>query len=332
MGIEATPAIAINNLSKAYNVRSKTPITAVNQLNLNIGHGQVFGFLGANGAGKTTTIKMMCGLVTPTEGSIHLNGYDVQKQRGNAMRQIGAVLEGTRNIYWRLTALENILYFGRLKGVSSRDVKKRAEMLLDDLDLWDRRHDKTRTFSRGMQQKVAIACALVADPPIVLLDEPTLGLDVEAALTVKNWIVKLANEQGKTIILTTHHLSMAQQVCARIAIINKGKLVANGETKALLSQFRDDYVEIKVSGVLNGHHAHYEPHWTISTDADNMLNLSGAITSQDNLYRTLNQLRDDGLELVSVMPIKPDLEELFINALQKKTTAAIPQIKTEVSA
>lgn len=331
MADQATAAITIRKLTKSYHSRGKTPITAVEQLNLEIAHGQVFGFLGANGAGKTTTIKMMCGLVTPTAGTIYLNGYDVQTQRGHAMRQIGAVLEGTRNIYWRLTAWENVLYFGRLKGVGSREVTARAEQLLTELDLWDRRHEKTRTFSRGMQQKVAIACALIADPPIVLLDEPTLGLDVEAALTVKNWIVRLATERQKTIVLTTHHLSMAQQVCERVAIINKGKLIANGATQSLLSQFRDEYVEIKVAGTLDGAQAHYEPQWTISMDGDNTYCLSGALTSQDALYRTLTQLREDGLALISIMPIKPDLEALFIDAIQRKTTADRHRLQVEAS-
>ena len=139
---------------------------------------------------------MICGLVIPTTGRVRVNGYDVARERSMAMRQIGAVLEGTRNVYWRLSAWENLMYFGRLKGYRGKALSDHAEQLLRGLDLWERRNDRVRMFSRGMQQKVAIACALVANPPIILLDEPTLGLDVQASRTVRDWIAKLAREQG----------------------------------------------------------------------------------------------------------------------------------------
>src|SRR5437870_5211941 len=124
-----------------------------------------------NGAGKTTTIKMMCGLVTPTSGRVHLHGYDVARERPIAVRQVGAVLEGARNVYWSLSAWQNLLYFGRLKGLSTDFIRPRAEYLLQALGLWERRHEDVGGFSRGMQQKVAVAAALVSDPPIVLFDE-----------------------------------------------------------------------------------------------------------------------------------------------------------------
>ena len=205
-------AIEIESLSKTYYKRNKSVTKAVDNLNLSVPAGHVFGFLGANGAGKTTTIKMICGLVTPTTGRVHVNGYDVAREHSMAMRQIGAVLEGTRNVYWRLTAWQNLLYFGRLKGCRGEGLKVRAEQLLRELDLWERRNDSIRTFSRGMQQKVAIACALISDPPIILLDEPTLGLDYQASRTVKAWIAQLANDQGKTVVLTTHQVDMAQSL------------------------------------------------------------------------------------------------------------------------
>src|SRR5437667_7543916 len=161
------------------------------------------------------------------------------------MRQIGAVLEGTRNVYWRLSAWENLMYFGHLKECFGKELKIRAEQLLRELDLWDRRGDVLRTFSRGMQQKVAIACALVSNPSIVLLDEPTLGLDVQAALTVKEWVAKLAHEQGKTIVLTTHQLDLAQDVCDSVAIMRKGCLITYRPLAELLHLFHQHYSLIK---------------------------------------------------------------------------------------
>lgn len=320
MRIEAKPAIQTNNLTKSYKSKGSKEkiITAVNDLNLRIEPGQVFGFLGANGAGKTTTIKMMCGLVKPTTGSVFLNGFDVEKEKSQAMRQIGAVLEGTRNVYWRLSAIENINYFGRLKGVYGKELKERAELLLAELDLWERRKDKIRTFSRGMQQKVAIACALISDPQIVLLDEPTLGLDVKAALTVKQWIASLAKERHKTIILTTHHLGMAQELCDRVAIINKGNLLTDMPTEELLNLSRSEYYEIKVKGHMNGQASDFEQNALTVLEENGSTILTGAINTQDELFVVLDKLRSQGFPLVSVKPIEPNLEEVFMNFIDEE--------------
>jgi ABC-2 type transport system ATP-binding protein len=217
-------AIDVTDLSKVYQRSKDAQVRAVDHLSLSVPAGQEVAFLGPNGAGKTTTIKMLCGLVLPTSGQVRLNGYDVGRQRPMAVLQVGAVLEGARNVYWQFTAWQNLLYFGRLKGLRRGQITPRAERLLRALDLWDVRHQVVGGFSRGMQQKVAIAAALITDPPILLLDEPTLGLDVRTARTVKDWLVRLAHEQGKTILLTTHQLALAQEVGDRVAIINHGRL------------------------------------------------------------------------------------------------------------
>ena len=225
------------------------------------------------------------------------------------------MLEGTRNVYWRMSAWENILYFGRLKGVHGKALKQRAETLIHELDLWERRHDKIRTFSRGMQQKVAIACALIGDPPIVLLDEPTLGLDVKAALTVKDWIATLAKERRKTIILTTHQLDMAQELCDRVAIINKGQLLTNLPTTELLDLARTEFYEIKVNGQLNGSREAFEQRSLAIQDEEGQTVLTGAI-AQDDLYAVLDNLRAEGHALVSVKPIEPNLEDVFMKYIE----------------
>ncbi len=326
-GSPAPPAIAIEGLTKQYKRSKGQPLTAVDNLNLSIQPGQVFGFLGENGAGKTTTIKMACGLVVPTAGRVLLNGFDAQKQRGQAMRQIGAVLEGTRNVYWRMSALENLLYFGRLKGVYGRKLRDRARVLLEELELWDRRDDKIRTFSRGMQQKVAIACALIADPPIVLLDEPTLGLDVKAAVTVRNWIEHLAVTRNKTIILTTHQLDIAQSLCDRVAIISKGKLVTDQPIDEMLDLFRTTYYEIKLRGRLNGHADALPAALTVQTEGETSV-LSGSIVDEAQLYAVIDGLRDLNLSLISVMPVEPNLEQIFIKYIDAaRDTSSVPAIE-----
>ncbi len=304
------PAIEIVGLSKTYRVDGKRIITAVRELDLSIPVGQVFGFLGPNGAGKTTTIKMICGLIIPTTGSVHVNGYDVTRDHSVAMGRIGAVLEGTRNVYWRLSAWENLLYFGRLKGCSGPELKSRAERLLRELDLWGRHTVPVHTFSRGMQQKVAIACALIADPPIVLLDEPTLGLDVQAARTVKEWVRKLAYEQGKTILLTSHQLDMVQEVCQRVAILRNGQLVADKSTQELLSLFREERYEIIVEGCLD-HLVGFADFHLRTEDGSTIL--SGPLTDQTALYKALEKIRDLGLSLHSVRRAEANLEDVFVH-------------------
>ncbi len=302
---------------------------AVDDLSLSIETGRVFGFLGHNGAGKTTTIKMLCGLIKPTSGLVRLNGYDVARQRGRAMRQIGAVLEGTRNVYRRLSPWDNLMYFGRLKGCGGKEVRCRAENLLRDLDLWDRREDEVRTFSRGMQQKVAIACALVADPPIVVLDEPILGLDVEASRSIQAWVDALAHDRGKTVLLTTHQLSMAQAVCDRVAIMVGGKLIANHPPSELLALFADELYEIRIAGSLNGFRTEFES-FAIADDGRETV-LRGRIDGHEALRRVLQKIDRLRLPMVSVTRSDPDLEEVFMRINGSLSLAHSPEVSRSTS-
>ena len=311
------PAIEIESLTKTYKRRRAAPLTALDGLSLTVPAGQVFGLLGPNGAGKTTTIKMLCGLVKSTDGHVRLNGYDLSRKRSAAMRQIGAVLEGARNVYWRLTAWQNLMYFGGLKGQWGKRLKGRAERLLRDLDLWDRRSDPVASFSRGMQQKVAIACALVADPPILLLDEPTLGLDVEAARVVKRWIANLAAQEGKTVLLTTHQLDIAEKLCSRIAIISNGRMVADQPVGELLRLNGDhSFYEVRIKGHLNGHGDRFSGMNVREDNGETIL--SGAITDSPALHRVLGRIGALGLPLVSVTQAEPDLEEVFVRLTKKE--------------
>jgi ABC-2 type transport system ATP-binding protein len=278
------PAIEVKGLSKSYRKRGRPPVQAVQPLDLEVPAGQIFGFLGPNGAGKTTTIKMLCGLVAPDAGTVRLHGCDVHRQRGMAMRQIGAVLEGTRNAHWRLSAWRNLEYFAGIKGCAGHEFRERAEWLLRELELWERRGDMLHAFSRGMQQKVAIACALIADPPIVLLDEPTLGLDVHSARTVREWILRLARERGKTVVLTTHQLDMAEAVCDRVAIMRRGALIADQPTAELLSLVGDERFRVTFEG---------------------------------HMDQELERVRALGLPVVTAAREQPTLEEVFVKLVDK---------------
>jgi ABC-2 type transport system ATP-binding protein len=314
------PAIELAGLTKRYR-RGKGWLTAVDDVTLAVPAGQVIGLLGPNGAGKTTTIKMTCGLIVPTAGTIRINGYGVARQRADAVRQIGAVLEGSRNVYWPLTAWQNLMYFGRLKGVRTAEIKPRAERLLTDLDLWDRRDETVGSYSRGMQQKVAIAAALITDPPIILLDEPAIGLDVEAARTVKDWIAHLAADEGKTIVLTTHQLAIVQELAGRIAVIREGMIIADLPTRELLSRFAEDRFEVRVAGLLNGFAGALPAGARAEADAGTTrITLRDA--DQGRLHHLLDDLRAKDIPLLSVTQAQPDLEEIFLRLIGSGTGAS----------
>jgi ABC-2 type transport system ATP-binding protein len=310
-------AIELSGLTKQYR-RGKDAVTAVDDVTLSVPRGQVIGLLGPNGAGKTTTIKMIAGLVVPTAGTVRLGGYDIGRQRASAVRQIGAVLEGSRNVYWPLSAWQNLIYFGKLKGLRGPEIRPRAQRLLTELGLWERRHETVGSYSRGMQQKVAISAALITDPPVILLDEPTIGLDVEAARTVKDWITHLAADEGKTIVLTTHELGNAQELAGRIAVIRDGKIIADLPTPELLSRFAEDRFEVRVAGLLNGFAGALPAGARAEPDGE-ATRVTLRDTDQDALQHFLGRLHDARVPLVSVSQAQPDLEEVFLHLIHYDT-------------
>ena len=312
VGWMKVPAIEISALTKVY---GSSGVRAVDEVSLSVPAGSVFGFLGPNGAGKTTTIKIVAGLLAATSGQVRLNGFDVARRRSAAMEQFGAVLEGSRNVYWTLSAWQNLMYFGRLKGMRKAETRVRAEELLTDLGLWDRRQDKVGGFSRGMQQKVAIAAALIADPPIVLLDEPTLGLDVEATRTVKDRISALARDRGTTVLLTTHQMDVVEELCDRVAVMRRGRVVADGLTRELLAGYREhDRYELRVEGSVP---AAALPAGLEVACHDGMTVITGAVADSDGVYDLLDLLRGRRLPLRSLAQVQPDLEEVFLTLIRE---------------
>jgi ABC-2 type transport system ATP-binding protein len=233
--------LRVEGLEKSYKVKREW-IRAVRSVSLDLSAGEVLAFLGPNGAGKTTSIKMMAGLVRPDGGSVRILGGDPHRE-AQVLRHVGAVLEGNRNLYWRLTPEENLEYFGVLRGLSRRVARSRGRELLDRFELSHKRDAVVQQLSRGMQQKVAIAVALVHDPKLILLDEPTLGLDVEATMVVKRLVREIAAE-GRGIILTTHQLDVAEELSDRVAIINQGAIVRMERTMDLIAAFSGGLYEV----------------------------------------------------------------------------------------
>jgi ABC-2 type transport system ATP-binding protein len=197
---------------------------AVDQISFSVNKGEVFGFLGPNGAGKTTTISMLCTLMQPTSGKATVGGFDVVKQANDVRTKIGVVTEKLI-VYDRLTPVENLKLFGRLYGIPKQELNNKIEELLKLVDLWEWRKSLVSTFSSGMRQRLNLVRALVHNPEIIFLDEPTVGLDPATARNIQDLIFKL-NQKGNTIILTTHQMEVAEKLSNRICIIDNGKIIA----------------------------------------------------------------------------------------------------------
>jgi ABC-2 type transport system ATP-binding protein len=198
---------------------------AVSGIDLDIQGGEIFGFLGPNGAGKTTTIKMLCTLLEPTSGTATVNGYDITKQAGLVRQSLGAVLKGERSIYWKLTGKENLEYFAALYHIPKAVAQKRVRDLLRRFNLEDKADEYVERYSSGMKQRLAIAKSLLANPPVLLLDEPTIGLDPQSARNLRQMILEIKRE-GRTVLLTTHYMEEADQLCDRVGVIDLGKIIA----------------------------------------------------------------------------------------------------------
>lgn len=222
------------NLKKSYREKGKE-VKAVQAVSLTLARGEILAFLGPNGAGKTTSIKMIAGLVRPDAGWVRICDRDPHRQ-SQTLKLLGAVLEGNRNVYWRYTPEENLEYFGILRGMSQKAARSRATELLEQFNLTHKRKTLVQSLSRGMQQKLAIAVSLMHRPPLLLLDELTLGLDVEATEDVKRLIRDIVR-QDCAILLTTHQLAIAEEISDRVAIINKGEIVTEETTDELIRQF-----------------------------------------------------------------------------------------------
>jgi ABC-2 type transport system ATP-binding protein len=218
--------IETQNLTKSFG-----DVLAVDRLTLNVEAGEVFGFLGPNGAGKTTTIRMLTALISPTSGDASVLGWEIGREDGQIRRQVGILTESP-GLYDRLSAERNLVFFARLYEVE--DIPVQVERYLRMLGLWDRRSEAAGTFSKGMRQKLAIARALLHEPQALFLDEPTAGLDPEAAHMVREFIAGLKQE-GRTIFLCTHNLDEADRLCDRIAVFNT-RLLALDTPSALRRQ------------------------------------------------------------------------------------------------
>lgn len=282
--------------------------TAVNDLSFSVNKGDVYGFLGQNGAGKSTTIRMLLSLITPTSGSIEIFGMPLQANRAAIMQNVGAVIEKPA-MYEYLTAYQNLKIFSALSGVS----KTRLQLLheLDVVGLAARAHDLVRTFSQGMKQRLAIAMAMVNDPQLILLDEPTNGLDPQGIADIRNLILQLSRVQGKTVLVSSHLLSEIEQVATRLIIIDKGCKLVEGDSKDLFDKSKT-VVAIQTLNNIEATKQLMQTSWASHVLIDRSSDKEICIQLDEKLLPTLHKnIVEMGIGVLSVKPMH-SLEDYFL--------------------
>ena len=311
-------AVEVFNLKKRYPKKIPLPlrkvewVEAVKGITFKVKKGELFGLLGPNGAGKTTTIKMLTTLLEPTEGEARILGYNIRKDAREIRKRINLVAEGERTLYWRLSAYENLKYFARIYYVPKREEKERIEELLKLVGLWERKDDLVMNYSRGMKQRLAIAKALINDPEVLFLDEPTLGLDVQSSIFVREFIRKLVDERGKTVLLTTHYMVEAEQLCDRIAIIDHGRIIALDTPDGLKKLVRDeDAVEIRLKGKGTFDNLPWRMAVVDEDSERGIITLRGQV-DEEELPKLVEWLVKKGAKIISVEQKEPTLEDVFI--------------------
>ena len=292
-------------------------LRAVDEINLEVPAGTVFGFLGPNGAGKTTTIRLLLGLLEPSSGSAEVLGFNTRTQSDQIRTRCGALLEHN-GLYERLSASDNLDFYGRVWHLSKQERAARIQELLTNLGLWERRHETAGSWSRGMKQKLAVARTLLHRPALVFLDEPTAGLDPLASAALREDLTNLARSEGVTIFLTTHNLAEAEKLCQQVAVIRQGKLLAQGSPDELRRTSGKPRLEIRGSS--------FSP--LILETLKNHPQVSGLTLEADRLVIDFKQdcasapfvslLVQSGAQIEEVHKGKIDLEDAFLSLLEEE--------------
>ena len=312
--VQTDPLLRVDGLRKVYKSRREGQVVAVEDVTFSVQPGEIVGLLGANGAGKTTTIKCICTLVRPTAGRIEAAGIDVAQRPRKAVGNIAAVLEGNRNIYWRLTVKENIEFFGSLHGLSPRSLKQPIDDLITLLGLEAKRDVPGRLLSKGTQQKLAIACCLVRQTPLVLLDEPTLGLDVETSYELRAYLKQLG-KGGRTVLLSSHDMKVIEDLCDRVIVLNGGRVVCDDTVANLLELFKSRAYRLQVTGALAPAQCEaLEQQFALVEIAQSSENTYIDVQLGDNedIYELIGILREGRSVIESIDRRDPDLEEIFL--------------------
>ena len=295
------------NLTRSFDGRK-----AVNNLNLSIEEGELFGLLGPNGAGKSTTVAMLSTILQPTRGTAIVGGYDIKKQSKEVRSIIGVVPQDV-GLYDELTAAENLAYFGKLHGIEGKQLRKRITKLLELVQLGDRMDDRVKTFSGGMKRRLNLAAGMIHEPRLLFMDEPTTGFDPAARLAV--WeLIKQLRAAGVTILLTTHYMEEADYLCDRVAIMDRGKIIAlDTPTTLKRSIGKLEVIEIKATGVPSALLSKVRKTRGIKKATRTSEGLRLLTPAADAaLSRVVGLAAEAGMHIESLNVVQPTLEDVFI--------------------
>ncbi|WP_224447119.1 ABC transporter ATP-binding protein [Haloprofundus salilacus] len=336
-GTRSPPAIFVRNLTKVYGDETDDGVRAVSDLSLDVEAGTVVGILGPNGAGKTTAIKCMLGLVVPTAGEVRIHGIDVQSDTRRAYRRVAAMLEGARNVYWRLSVRENLDFFSSLAGQKRADARRRQDRLLKQLGLAEKADTAVNDLSRGMKQKASLAATLSRGTDVVFLDEPTLGLDVESSLELRRELRRLAEREAMTIVLSSHDMSVVEDVCDRVVIVDDGEIVADDTVENLIDLFRTQSYRLVLDGDVppsvrerleSGYDASEWERLAEKSDDDatdpDRTRVTVSVADGDRLYELLGVLREAGVSLRRIDSVDPDLTDAFLGLTDRNEKRVRP--------
>lgn len=312
-------ALSVQNFRKEYGTDGD-PVVAVDDVSFEVDYGEVVAVLGPNGAGKTTTIKGLLGLLLPSSGTVRVAGVDAAKNPKSAYEQVGGVLEGARNVYWRLTVRENLRFFAGLQGLDLEATEAYHRDLLESFDLDGKSDELVKNLSRGMKQKTAIACTLARDTPIVFLDEPTLGLDVEMTRRLQTELSRLT-DRDRTVVLSSHDMDVVQAVADRVIIMNEGRIVVDDRVENLIDLFHTRRYEITVMNpVPDDLYDRLEAKFSLgvhdSTTDETILEIT--LSETDAFYDLVWELESAGVTIKAVHSVEPDLEEVFLSVIDRR--------------
>jgi ABC-2 type transport system ATP-binding protein len=277
----------------------------------------VFGFLGPNGAGKTTTIRLLLGLIEPSSGSAEVLGFNTRTQGYEVRRSAGALLEHS-GLYERLTAAQNLEFYARVWRMNRDDREARVKNLLSDLGLWERRDEAVGTWSRGMKQKLAIARAMLHKPALIFLDEPTSGLDPVAAVALREELEALTSREGVTVFLTTHNLAEAEKLCAQVAVIRQGKLLAVGSPDELRKRDGGNRAEISGRGFSDAVLEKLRQRPEVEHAEASTERLSLRLKDGAGVAPLVRLLVMEGAEIEEVRRDKASLEDVFLTLMEEE--------------
>ena len=311
--------LQVKDLTKHFRQGRGETVKAVDRVSFSVHKNEVVGLLGPNGAGKTTTIKCIAGLIKPTSGEIWLDGVEALRHPKKAMERVAALLEGNRNIYWRLTPRENLEFFAGLQGHTVGKVRGYIDELIELFDLKEKHRTPARKLSRGMQQKLALACALVRQTEVLLLDEPTLGLDVETSYELRHVLKQMAARGERTILLSSHDMHVVQDICERVIIINDGRVMVDDRVTNLMKLFQVSAYRFELEGPLGEEQElrlkELFPLLEVSA-TDHRTYIDADLKDGTQLYEVLEILKDGSAQIKSIGHKEPNLEEIFLTIVK----------------